>query len=191
MALVILWRRLDQPGHEIARIEPAESGFELWGTAVFAYEGSPCVLEYRVTCDQGWRTVGAEVAGHIAGRRVELRVTVDSERRWQLNGVDAPAATGCLDIDLGFSPSTNMLPIRRLALAVGEDAEVRAAWLPFPELQFDVLPQVYRREGESTYRYESNRGRFARTLEVNAAGVVTSYPGLWVVEASSDSPPPE
>jgi hypothetical protein len=90
-----------------------------------------------------------------------------------------------VDIDLGFSPSTNLLPIRRLALNVGEEAEVRAAWLPFPSLVFEVLPQVYRREGERTYRYESRGGAFVRVLEVNAVGFVTSYPGLWQAESAT------
>jgi hypothetical protein len=45
--------------------------------------------------------------------------------------MECGAGEGCLDIDLGFSPSTNLLPIRRLTLAVGEAATVRAAWLPF------------------------------------------------------------
>jgi uncharacterized protein len=89
---------------------------------------------------------------------------------------------GCIDIDLGFSPSTNLLPIRRLELAVGEEAAVTAAWLPFPSLVFERLPQVYRREGEGTYRYASSGGVFVRRLEVNPAGFVTSYPGLWQAE---------
>jgi hypothetical protein len=89
---------------------------------------------------------------------------------------------GCIDIDLGFSPSTNLLPIRQLSLAVGEEAEVRAAWLPFPSLMFELFSQVYRREGARTYRYESGGGTFVRMLEVNAAGFVTSYPGLWQAE---------
>jgi hypothetical protein len=88
-----------------------------------------------------------------------------------------------VDIDLGFSPSTNLLPIRRLKLAVGEEAEVRAAWLSFPSLRFELLSQMYRREAERTYRYESGGGTFVRTLEVNAAGLVTSYPGLWQAES--------
>jgi hypothetical protein len=41
---------------------------------------------------------------------------------------------------------------------------------------------VYRREGETTYPYEWAGGRFVRTLEVNASGFVTSYPGLWEAE---------
>jgi hypothetical protein len=39
---------------------------------------------------------------------------------------------GCVNIDLNFSPSTNLLPIRRLDLSVGASAIVRAAWLRFP-----------------------------------------------------------
>ena len=112
-------------------------------------------------------------------------MSVDAEQRWRLNGAECPAVAGCIDIDLGFSPSTNLLPIRRLSLTVGEEAEVRAAWLPFPSLVFDVLPQVYRREGERTYRYESGGGIFVRMLEVNAVGFVTKYPSLWHAESVS------
>lgn len=48
---------------------------------------------------------------------------------------------------------------------------------------FEVLSQVYRRVGETTYRYESGGGVFVRILEVNAVGFVTSYPGLWQAES--------
>lgn len=179
----ILWRRLDLPGHEIARLRARGEGWELFGTAVFASEVGPSKLDYVVICDAGWRTSSARVQGTIGDREVDLRVAADAARNWRLNGVECPSVAGSLDIDLGFSPSTNILPIRRLELAVGAHAEVQAAWLPFPSLAFEPLPQVYRREGVSTYRYESNGGRFARTLEVDAAGLVIRYPGIWEVEA--------
>lgn len=182
MTDTILWRRLDLPGHELGRLRPLGDGWELSGTALFVYEGRPCRLDYRVVCDRAWRTESARVRGAIGEREIDLSVAVEEGRRWRLNGADCHAVAGCLDIDLGFSPSTNLLPIRRLALAVGEEAEVEAAWLPFPALRFEPLPQVYRREGETTYRYESDGGRFVRTLEVDASGFVTSYPGLWEVE---------
>jgi hypothetical protein len=38
---------------------------------------------------------------------------------------------------------------------------------------------VYERTGDSTYRYESDGGAFVATLQVNPAGLITSYPGLW------------
>jgi hypothetical protein len=178
----VLWRRLDLPGHEIAFLDELDQGWKLSGTALFSCEEGPTKLDYAVVCDSAWRTDSAQISGAIGKRRVSLNVSVDAQRKWHLNGVECRAVEGCLDIDLGFSPSTNLLPIRRLALAVSNEATVRAAWLPFPSLDFALLPQVYRREGKTTYLYESAGGAFVRTLEVNALGFVTSYPGLWVAE---------
>jgi hypothetical protein len=183
MAEIMLWKRLDVPGHEIVRLDAVDTGWKLSGTAIFAGPPGPCKLDYLVLCDPAWRTNSARVRGSAAGQDIDLTVSVDAERTWRLNGSECAAGEGCVDIDFGFSPSTNLLPIRRLQLAVGEDAEVRAAWLSFPSLRFELLSQVYRREAERAYRYESGGGTFVRTLEVNAAGLVTSYPGLWQAES--------
>ena len=177
-----MWRRIDLPGHEVATLDSLSDGWKLSGTALFLAESGPAKLDYAVFCNSEWRTESGQVSGTIGGRSVDLAVSVSSERKWFLNGVECGDVEGCLDIDLGFSPSTNLLPIRRLALAVGKQAEVRAAWLPFPSLELQLLPQVYRREGERTYRYESGGGAFTRTLEVNSTGFVTSYPGIWQAE---------
>jgi hypothetical protein len=182
VADVILWRGLDPYGHDLARLEQGPAGWVLSGTALLAHEGQPCKLDYAVTCDADWRTVSAHVAGFVGGRAVDLRASVDAARTWSLNGAECPAVAGCLDIDLAFTPATNLLPIRRLALAVGAQADVRAAWLRFPSLAFEPLPQVYRRRDERTYGYESGGGSFRTTLEVNAAGFVTRYPDLWEAE---------
>ena len=182
MTDIILWRRLDLPGHDFATLKRRDDGWQLSGVALFSHDQTPVKLDYRVICDAGWQTKSAQIAGSIGDREINLDVSVDSERRWFLNATEYPAVAGCLDIDLGFSPATNMLPIRRLSLERGAEAEVRAAWLPFPSLEFELLPQVYRRESENTYRYESGGGTFVRVLEVNAIGFVINYPGLWVQE---------
>ena len=91
---------------------------------------------------------------------------------------------GCIDLDLGFSPSTNLLPIRRLGLAIGQEAKVQAAWLGFPSFTLEPLDQLYRRMDVATYHYESAGGRFVTELQVNVAGFVTRYPDFWQVETS-------
>jgi uncharacterized protein len=179
----ILWRRLDLPGQEIATLEELDHGWRLSGTALFSWEQGPVKLDYTVVCDPVWRTHSAEISGVIGDRRVNLIICAGPSRRWHLNGVACAAVEGCIDIDLGFSPSTNLLPVRRLSLAVGEEAMVRAAWLPFPSLEFAPLDQLYRREAETAYRYESDGGAFVKMLEVNAIGFVTSYPGVWQAES--------
>jgi hypothetical protein len=104
---------------------------------------------------------------------------------WTIDGVALPALEGCHDIDLGFSPSTNLLPIRRLALPIGGRSPVRAAWIRFPELTAEVLEQRYTHLSSDRYLYESAGGAFRRELEVDAFGCVIDYPGLWRAEAKA------
>jgi len=177
----IIWRRLDIPGHESARVFLSESRWWLMGTAVFLYERRPCRLDYLVKCDDQWRTMSAKIDGWIGSEVVSVNISVDSNHNWQLNNQKCPNLQDCIDLDLNFSPLTNTLPIRRLDLAVGHEAEVRAAWLTFPDFKLEPLAQVYRRIGTSSYRYESDG--FAADLEVEEAGFVIHYPSLWQVEA--------
>jgi len=145
----------------------------------------PCRLDYRVVCDSEWRTLSGKVAGWVGDETIEIELSVDSARRWWVNGTERPEAAGCVDLDLNFSPSTNLLPIRRLGLSVGQQAEVRAAWLRFPSFALEPLHQLYRRIAVAAYGYESAGGRFVTELTVNAAGFVTRYPDFWVAEATT------
>ena len=115
---------------------------------------------------------------------VAIDISVDAEQRWWLNGIEIGEVAGCIDLDLNFSPVTNLLPIRRLNLDVGQEAKVRAAWLRFPSFKLESLEQIYRRTGTSTYRYESGGGKFVADLEVDDVGFVIHYPQFWRVEDS-------
>jgi hypothetical protein len=185
----ILWHRLDQAGHEAVRLIGDDAARRLEGTAVFVEQGRPCRLDYVVSCDVDWRTVSAEVTGWLADTPIRIAIAADADRRWTLNGKAYPNVQGCLDVDLSFSPSTNLLPIRRLGLQVGQRAEVRAAWLLFPACTLEPLDQVYERIDQSTYRYESGGGTFVAVLETNTAGFVVDYPQLWRAEVATRREP--
>lgn len=177
----ILWRRIDLPGHEACRVFQLDDEWCLEGTAAFSIEGRPCRLSYLVTCDLSWITRRGAVSGWLGDVPVELLIEAH-DQRWRLNGVEVFGTQGCVDLDLNFSPSTNLLPIRRLNLAIGEHAQVKAAWLRFPTFELEPLSQIYTRLDELTYRYSSDDGRFVRDLTVNEVGFVTDYPELWEVE---------
>jgi uncharacterized protein len=179
---VMLWRRLDKPGHDAAHLLLRDSCWHLTGTAVFAHNQLPCRLDYLVMCNLEWQTMSTNVMGWVGSTIVEIELLVDSAQHWQINGVECPTVTGCIDVDLGFSPSTNLLAIRRLDLDIGEEAKAQAAWLSFPGFTLEVLEQLYRRNQEASYHYESAGGSFVAELEVNATGFITQYPGLWQVE---------
>jgi hypothetical protein len=181
----VLWRRLDEPGHEFCRLSYLPTGPALSGIALFVEEQVPVSLHYRVACDLRWRTVSAEVTGCFGARDVSCAITVDDSRSWRLDGHDCQGLRGVEDLDLSFSPSTNLLPVRRLGLAVGDTAEVTAARLRLPDLVIEPLVQVYRRTGPATYRYEAAAYGYGAELELNPAGFVRRYPGLWALEAES------
>jgi len=178
----VLWRRLDKPGHEFARLFFVNSRWHLSGTAVFVYQKSPTQLAYEVICDSKWQTLSGTVTGWVGRRAIKIEISVDSARRWRVNGKQRPTVKGCIDFDLNFSPSTNLIPVRRLRLAIGQEAKVKAAWLRFPGFTLEPLEQIYRRTNRVTYRFESAGGRFVKELKVNAAGIVTRYPGFWQTE---------
>lgn len=176
-----MWRRLDRPGHEAARLVHHAPFWQLGGTTVFLLD-RPCRLEYQIVCDAAWRTLHGRVSGWYGAETVKVELYTDTARRWIMNGHAAPSVAGCVDLDLSFSPVTNLIPIRRLALNQGERAEVRSAWLGFPELTLEPLVQTYARTGEHTYHYESSDGAFVTDLEVDSAGLIVRYPPLWELE---------
>jgi uncharacterized protein len=182
----IIWRRLDEPGHEFAQLFFEDNVWRLSGTAIFAFgrpQRQPVRLDYLVMCDADWQTRSASVSGWVGDETISIDISVNEARRWRLNGVEVPAVEGCLDIDLSFSPSTNLLPIRRLRLNIGDEVAATAAWLRFPDFRLEPLAQSYRRISGAGYSYESGSREFVAQLSVNEVGFVTSYPNLWVVEA--------
>ena len=182
----ILWRGIVLLGHEACRLFSQDSHWHLEGTAVFSHEGRPCRLDYQIVCDAAWRTLSASVEGWIGNTVIDIWIRTDPAGGWRLNEVEQPDVMGCIDVDLNFSPSTNLLPIRRLDLALGETAEVKATWLRFPSFKLEPLSQKYQRLDESTYRYESAGGQFVAELKVNRSGFVVDYPGIWQAEVSTD-----
>src|SRR4051812_38604741 len=186
MGTRILWQRVDHPGHEISALDPRDGGWQLAGTVLLVHERMPCELTYSIQCDLEWETQSVWIRGQVGAKPVSLAFTRTSASEWYSNGLHVPEVDGCIDIDLGFSPSTNLLPIRRLGLAIGSRAVVRAAWVRFPELSLELLDQAYTRLDESHYLYESADGSFRRELLVGANGFVLEYPGYWRTDAIAD-----
>jgi len=182
----ILWRGFALAGHEACRLFSQDAYWHLEGTAVFSHEQQPCRLDYQILCDAAWRTLAAHVKGWLGNTLIDIKIRTDPARHWWLNDAEQPQVMGCIDIDLNFSPSTNLLPIRRLNLAIGETADVKAAWLRFPAFKLEPFPQQYIRLDERAYRYESAGGQFVADLKVNRSGLVVDYPGLWEAEAASE-----
>ncbi len=172
------WRRSDgieTDEHCTASIR--ESGLSLVGTVLGADGGRPVRVEYRVLTDATGLTTAAHVRDLRGFEQRTIALARDPKGAWTIDGAAVKALKGCTDVDLGCSPSTNTLPIRRLRLAVGGSQTIQAAWLRFPELSVVKTPQTYTRLDEFTYRYRS--GSYTGELTVDDDGLVASY-DVWM-----------
>ena len=175
------WRRVDVPGREEARIESTAAGWRLTGELDVEEPGEKARLRYAIECDPEWRTRRAVIEGDVGGVPIRFALAADGAGHWTRDDMPVRELTGALDVDLGFTPATNTLPIRRLALAVGETAPVRSAWLRFPGLRLEPLDQTYTREAEERFRYRAlvDGEPFAARLDTDEFGRVQRYEGLW------------
>lgn len=182
---VVFWRRLDIPGGEYCALGGGEDGWELRGTAVAVMDGMPLAATYVVACDAGWRTRRVEVSLQDGAGTRSLVLTVDAARRWWRDGREIAAVRGCVDVDLGISPSTNTLPLRRLGVDRTGVAHLTAAWVRFPELTVEPLDQRYTPLGPGRCRYESLVGDevvYEAELTLDDRDMVVRYAGVWVRE---------
>jgi hypothetical protein len=180
---IVLWRGLYRPGAEYCGLWRNDGGWHLAGTVVAILDSHPAEVRYAVTCDVSWNTrvVSVGLTSGAVERSLELRT--DDQQRWWKAQDELAGVRGCLDIDLGATPATNTLPIRRLELPIGRSADVTAAWVKFPDLTVQPLDQRYTRLSERRYRYESGGGSFQAEVEVDDLGLVTRYEGGWEREA--------
>ncbi len=128
----ILWRRLNAAGHDACRLVQRDGIWRLEGAAAFEHEGVPACLAYEVNCDDEWHTREGVVHGWVGARLLDFRITRTPGGIWTLNGQAVPHLDGCVDLDLGFTPATNLFQLRRVALQIGQAADIPVAWLDVP-----------------------------------------------------------
>ena len=174
-----LWRWLQGSGLERFELARKTDTWILRGTIVTQTSAGSAEARYEIACDPEFRTRNVHVA--VRDGRGERLLNIQAENGvWYEDGRQQTSVGGAIDVDLGWSPSTNMLPIGRLKLAVGESSgEFVAAWVRFPELTLEPLAQDYLRIADRRYRYSSRGGAFAAELTVDDHGLVIDYEGFW------------
>ncbi len=178
----ILWRRLDRPGHDACRLERNDTAWQIDGAAAFRMEdGRVAQLHYRVRCDRHWHTQWGTVRGWVGERAIDMAIA-RGPRGWTLNDAPVTDLAHCADLDLGFTPATNLLPLRRLKLQDGEAAEAPAAWVDVAEGGLQLLEQRYERISATRCAYAAPRFQFSAELALSPEGLVLDYPGLWRAE---------
>lgn len=179
----VRWTPWNGEGLEHCAIRRSGEGALAEGVVVGGRDAIPYGASYRVLCDRRWRTRKVRLA--YAGS-LEMHVAADGEGRWfdrTQGGAPLPELEGCIDVDIGVTPFTNTLPIKRLGLGEGQSQAIRAAYVPLPS-QVDgnrLLPRPADQRYTCLipgrlYRYEGLFRRFTAELEVDERGLVLDYP---------------
>ena len=196
MRRLLLWTALDGWRAEVADAELTNDGIRATGTQL-GVDPLPYRLDYRLDASAGFvtRSLDVEAIGEGWGRRIHL--VHDGSGGWRCDTVEAgtvqlPAAggsveavAGALDCDLGLSPLTNLMPVRRHALHEQPGrVDFLMAWVSVPDLGLHAYRQRYehlrRNANEATVRFIDlglDRG-FTSDLVLDSDGLVLVYPHL-------------
>jgi hypothetical protein len=184
------WRHLDaRVGFEVVFLRRDTDGYQLDGHSTAVEDGRAWGIRYTLTVDAAWTTRSAHIVGQSDLGMKELRLEGDGTGGWWIDGMRAPHLDGCLDVDLEASAFTNALPVHRLALDVGQQADAPAAYVRALDLRVERLEQSYRRLEDdcehSHYDYVSPAFDFRAELVYDEFGLVLDYPGIAVRVTSS------
>lgn len=165
------WRALEEPGTEQLTLTPTEHGFLAEGHFAGTWNGEPAAGRYLLRLLPDWRVVRAEVAWQ--GRTLVLES--DGNGHWSGPQGPLPDLSGCLDVDIAWTPFTNTLPIRRM----GDSGETRAVYISPPDLLPRPAAQRYTCLGDGRWRYESLVSGYTSEIAVDEEGLVVEYPGVF------------
>ena len=175
----IIWRRnLDDRSLEECVVTSMSDGFGIAGDIIAAQDGAPLIVCYDIGCHKNWSAHFVTIEQRLGDtqRRLKLERAGDS---WLVDGIRDAQLDGCAEPDLGLTPATNALAIRRLGLAIGQAAEIRCAWIKFSALSVEPSLQRYERLGERDYRYTNVASGFTARVTVDALALPVDYENIW------------
>ncbi|MGH8898453.1 MAG: putative glycolipid-binding domain-containing protein [Egibacteraceae bacterium] len=194
MRRLLLWRGLDSWRAEVAQVDLVPDGVSASGTQL-GVDPVPYRLDYRLEAGERFitRWLEVEVTGAGWARRLDLRH--DGEGVWvcqadEEGDADLPpaggaveAVAGALDCDLGRSPLTNLMPVRRHALHERPGSvDFLMAWVGVPDLGLHPSHQRYEHRRRhplgAVVRYVGAHRAFVGDLELDRDGLVLVYPQL-------------
>jgi uncharacterized protein len=181
----VVWHCSELSSSEHASLLESEEGHRVRGIVVVPLGDLPCHIDYTVSVDRHWRPMEAQatIVTPLGIREIALRS--HHPDGGELDGMPASHLGDCDDIDLGWTPATNTIPIRRLGLEVGETSIITAAWVRFPELDVVANQQRYTRLASDRWRYQSGDYDFELVTDAPTGLVLAYGDELWQASAIS------
>ena len=189
----LLWTGVEEWLAEAASVDLSKAGLRATGIQLGA-EPVPYRLDYRLDAPEDFVTRELEVTAAGQGWRRRLFLRHDGAGDWR-SEIDSqgdvpggawegelPDLADARDIDLGFSPLTNSMPILRHQLHRGGSHGFLVAWVEVPSLRVTPASQRYehvRADSEgAVVRFVDGESDFSAELELDRDGLLRRYPAL-------------
>jgi uncharacterized protein len=189
----VLWRGVEEWLAEAASIDLQADGLSARGVQLGAHP-VPYRVDYRLDASRGFVTRELELTSVGEGWRRRLLLRHDGSGGWSAVHEDdggppggawdgeLPDLSEALDIDIGFSPLTNSMPILRHGLHREGSREFVMAWVSVPDLRVTASKQRYEHvhadAAGATVRFLEVEDEFTADLELDEDGLLISYPRL-------------
>jgi hypothetical protein len=134
-------------------------------------------IKYALICDPLWKVISLNL--ELVRTKEKIKLESDGHGNWSNDSGVIPKLHGAIDIDITATPFTNTLPIRRLKLVKGHNAEILVVYITIPELSINIDRQRYTCLFDRTFLFEQINTNFSRQIEVDKHGLVVLYPGLF------------
>jgi uncharacterized protein len=181
---LVVWRGVEEWLAEAAAVDLREDGLSATGVQLGA-DPTPYRLDYRLDASDGFVTRELELSATVESTQRRLRLRHDGTGGWSAEAdreVDLPDLSEARDIDIGFSPLTNSMPILRHGLQRQGEQDFVMAWVEVPSLNVIAASQRYvhvRRDGDgAVVRFLDGESEFSAELELDSDGLLVVYPEL-------------
>jgi hypothetical protein len=189
----VIWRGVEEWLAEAASIDVRDGGLSASGIQLGAHP-IPYRVDYRLDATDGFVTRELELTSASQGWRRRLVLHHDGSGGWSAELEEAgdppggawdgelPDLAEARDIDLGFSPLTNSMPILRHRLDREGTRDFVMAWVSIPDLRVTASKQRYEHvladDAGATVRFLELDDDFTAELELDHDGLLVFYPGL-------------
>ena len=167
----VRWRGIDPATTEHCHVISTERDTRIRSAIITPTYG----LFYRIKLDDT-KHVRTLKIDRTDGKVLEL--FSDGAGNWSDDRAEPLSALkGCVDIDIWPTPLTNSLPIWRSQWSVGTPQRFAIAWIDGDEMTVRRSEQIYTKLDDAHFRFQS--ADFECVLEMDADGLVVTYPGLF------------
>ncbi len=189
----LVWTGVEEWLAEAASVEVGADGLSATGIQLGA-DPVPYRLDYRLDATDGFATRELVLTASGEGWRRRVALRREGSGAWSSSAGDEgevpgdpwegelPDLSDALDIDIGFSPLTNSMPILREGLHRDGSGEFVMAWVSVPDLRVIASRQRYEHvrstEEGAIVRFLDRESDFTAELELDRDGLLRFYPAL-------------